>query len=142
MAWANSSNVITTNLDAGSDTPAAARPNLKAALDELIIVIDGRGQASGVTPLNSSTKIDATYLPDELNSSTSANLTLDPNTGKVKLEEILNLAPQSVAELKARTDKAEGDVGYCEDGNSRAKCVAVYDGSNWKVVALGATIST
>lgn len=73
MAWATASNVVTTNLDAGTDTPAAARPNLKAALDELIIVINGRAQASGVAPLNSSTKIDATYLPDELNTSSSTD---------------------------------------------------------------------
>lgn len=141
MAWATAGNVITTNLDAGTDTPAAARPNLKAALDELIIVINGRAQASGVAPLNSSTKIDATYLPDELNSSTSTDLTLDPNTGKVKIEEIINLAPQTLIQLNARTDKAEGDVAYCSNGNGGAKTMAVYDGSNWKVVALGATIS-
>ena len=33
MAWANSSNIVTTNLDAGTDSPAASRPDLKAALD-------------------------------------------------------------------------------------------------------------
>ena len=141
MAWATSSNVITTNLDAGTDSPAAARPNLKAALDELIIVIDGRGQASGVAPLNASTKIDATYIPDELNSTAATNLTLDPATGKVNLEEILNLAPQTVAQLNARTDKAEGDVAYCSNGDAGSKCLAIYNGTDWKVVSLGATIS-
>ena len=141
MAWATSSNVITTNLDAGTDSPAAARPNLKAALDELIIVIDGRGQASGVAPLNASTKIDATYIPDELNSTAATNLTLDPATGKVNLEEILNLAPQTVSQLNARTDKAEGDVAYCSNGDAGSKCLAIYNGTDWKVVSLGATIS-
>jgi len=141
MAWATSSNVITTNLDAGTDSPAAARPNLKAALDELIIVIDGRGQASGVAPLNASTKIDATYIPDELNSTAATNLTLDPATGKVNLEEILNLAPQTLSQLNARTDKAEGDVAYCSNGDAGSKCLAIYNGTDWKVVSLGATIS-
>ena len=141
MAWANSSNVITTNLDAGTDSPAAARPDLKAALDELVIVIDGRGQASGVAPLNASTKIDATYIPDEINSTAATDLTLDPATGKVALEEILNLAPQTVTQLNARTDQAEGDIAYCSNGDAGSKCIAIYNGTDWKVVSLGATIS-
>lgn len=143
MAWATAGNVITTNLDSGTDTPAAARPNLKAALDELIIVINGRAQASGVAPLNSSTKIDATYLPDELNSSTSTDLTLDPATGKVKIEEILNLSPQTVAQLNARTDKANGDVAFCSDGGEDSAgvgCVAVFDGTDWRAIQLGVVL--
>jgi hypothetical protein len=141
MAWGNSSNVDTTHLTAGTNSPASARPDLKAALDELTAVIDGRGTASGVAPLNASSKVSAVYLPDEINSSSATNLTLDPTTGKVALEEILNLKPQTLAQLNARTDQAEGDIAYCSDGNSGAKTLAVYDGSNWKVVALGATIS-
>jgi hypothetical protein len=141
MAWADSNNVVTTNLDAGTDSPAAARPDLKAALDELILVIDGRGTANGVAPLNASTKISATYLPDELNTSALTDLTLDPSTGKVKIEEILNLQPQTVAQLNGRTDQAEGDVAYCSNGDAGSKCIAVYNGTDWKVVSLGATIS-
>ena len=141
MAWGDSTNIVTTNLDAGTDTPAAARPDLKAALDELTLVINGRAQASGVAPLDASSKILATYLPNELNSTSGTALTLDPATGKVNIEEIVNLAPQTLAQLNGRTDQAEGDVAYCSNGNAGSKTVAVYDGSNWKVVALGATIS-
>tara|TARA_R110000772_G_scaffold206605_4_gene317166 strand:- start:53 stop:478 length:426 start_codon:yes stop_codon:yes gene_type:complete len=141
MAWGDSTNIVTTNLDAGTDTPAAARPDLKAALDELTLVINGRAQANGVAPLDASSKILATYLPNELNSTSGTALTLDPATGKVNIEEVVNLAPQTLAQLNARTDKAEGDIAYCSNGNAGSKTVAVYDGSNWKVVALGATIS-
>ena len=35
-----------------------------------------------------------------------------------------------------------GQMIYVTDGNSGSATVAVSDGSNWKVVALGATIST
>ena len=35
-----------------------------------------------------------------------------------------------------------GQMIYVTDGNSGAATVAVSDGSNWKVVSLGATIST
>jgi len=38
--------------------------------------------------------------------------------------------------------RKEGSVAYCTNGNAGAKCLAVYDGTNWKVVALGSTIAT
>ena len=143
MAWADSNNIVTTNLDAGTDSPAAARPDLKAALDELILVIDGRGTANGVAPLDASTKISTTYLPDEFNTTALTDLTLDPSTGKVKIEEILNLQPQTVAQLNGRTDGAEGDVAYCSDGGDDSAgvgCVAVYDGNDWRAIQLGGVL--
>jgi|TARA_A100000171_G_scaffold52359_1_gene70368 hypothetical protein len=142
MAWpTNSSNIDTQHLDAGTDSPASARANIKTALDELANVIDGRNQASGVAGLDASSKISATQIPDELNSTSATDLTLDPATGKINIEEILQMKPQTLAQLNARSDKEEGDLAYCSNGNSGSKCLAVYDGSNWKVVALGATIS-
>jgi len=143
MAWADSNNIVTTNLDAGTDSPAAARPDLKAALDELTLVIDGRGTANGVAPLDASTKISTTYLPDEFNTTALTDLTLDPSTGKVKIEEILNLQPQTVAQLNGRTDGVEGDVAYCSDGGDDSAgvgCVAVYDGNDWRAIQLGGVL--
>ena len=150
MAWATAANIITTNLDSNTDSPAAARVNIKAALDELVIVINGRGQVSGVAPLNASTKIDAQYLPDEINSTASTALTLDPATGKVLLEEILNLKPQTVSQLNARTDRARGDVAFCSNGDAGTECLAVCvieDSSAggtpvWKRIAITTAIST
>ena len=149
MAWANSSNVSTANLDAGTDSPAAARADLKSALDELVLVIDGRGTANGVAPLNASSKIANTYLPDSIISSTGADLNLAPDTGKVNLNAILNLTPQTVAQLNARTDITQGDIAFCSNGDSGTECLAVAVGEDdsagnpsWKVVSIGAAIST
>lgn len=144
MGWATSSNVVTTNLDQGTDSPAAARADIKAAFDELKLVIDGRNTANGVAGLDSGTKILAAQIPDEINSATGQNLILDPDTGKVKLEEIMNLKPQTVSELNARSDLAEGDVAYCSDGGSDSggsPCLAVYIGSSWKRVEFGDDIA-
>lgn len=140
MGWGTAGNVITTNLDSGTDNPAAARPDIKNAFDELTNVINGRGTASGVAPLDASSLINAIYLPDEINSSSGNPLTIDPATGKLKLEEILNLKPQTAAQLNARTDQATGDVAYCSDGGDDSAgvgCVAVYDGNDWRAVQLG-----
>ena len=141
MAWANVANVTNTHLNAATDDPSQARAELNASTLELQNVINGRGTSNGVASLDATTKVPSSQLPDELNSSSGTALTLDPASGKVNIEEIVNLAPQTLAQLNARTDKAEGDVAYCSNGNAGSKTVAVYDGSNWKVVALGATIS-
>jgi len=106
-------------------------------------VISGRNTADGVAGLDASSKISATQLPDEINSSAATDLTLDPTTGKVKLEEILNLKPQTTAQLNARTDKATGDVAYCSDGGADSAgvgCIAVYDGADWRSIQLGNTL--
>jgi hypothetical protein len=148
MAWANSSNIDTTNLDSGTDSPAAARADIKAALDELVLVINGRGQANGVVPLDASSKILATYLPDTIQSGTGQDLTLNPDTGKVAIENIINLAPQTVAELEARNDISEGDVAVCSNGDAGALCLAVASGETdsagnpvWRRLSLGSAIS-
>jgi len=36
----------------------------------------------------------------------------------------------------------EGAISYITDGDSGSKCIAVYDGSNWKRISLGANISS
>ena len=143
MGWGTASNVITTNLDSGTDNPAAARPDIKNAFDELKAVINGRATANGVAPLDASSLINAVYLPNEINSSSGNSLTLDPATGKVLLEEILNLKPQTAAQLNARTDQATGDVAYCSDGGDDSAgvgCIAVYDDNDWRAVQLGTVL--
>ena len=47
----------------------------------------------------------------------------------------------TLTEANALSFIPEGSLIYVSNGNAGAKTLAVYDGSNWKVVALGATIS-
>lgn len=141
MAWGDSSNVSTANLDSSTDDPNLARADLEDALTELIAVIDGRGSANGVASLNASSKIPANQLPDTIESSISQNLILAPDTGRVAIQDILYLTPKTTAELNARTN-IEGDVAYCSDGDAGSKCIAVYDGSNWVRISLGSAIAT
>ena len=149
MAWGNSGNVSTANVDAGTDSPAAARADIKAAFDELTAVIDGRDTANGVAGLDASSKLSAAQLPNELNTDSGVDLTLDPATDKVQIEHILRLNPQTVAQLTARTDIQQGDIAFCSDGDAGTECIAVAVGEDdsagnptWKVVSIGSTIST
>jgi|TARA_B100000519_G_scaffold33192_1_gene23156 hypothetical protein len=149
MGWATSGNVVTTNLDSGTDSPALARADIKTAFDELKNVIDGRATSNGVASLDSNSLVPATQIPDELNSSSGNNLTLDPSTDKVVLEHILKLNPQTVAQLNARTDITQGDIAFCSNGDAGTECLAVAvieDDSagnpTWKVVSIGNAIAT
>ena len=134
------SNISTANLDADTDSPLSARPDIKAALDELIVAGNARGAANGVASLDGDTLVPNTQLPNTLISSGSNNLTLDPGSGKVAIQDIINLNPKTVAQLNALTS-AEGDVAYVSN-DTGGKALAVYDGSNWKKLTLGGTIST
>lgn len=116
MAWpSNTNNIVTTNLDAASDDPSQARANLKAALDEISNIINGRGEASGVASLDSNTLIPAAQIPDELNSSSGQNLTLDPATGIVVIEDIIKMNPKTKAQLNAFSGLADGMIAFCSD---------------------------
>lgn len=149
MAWGNSSNVVTTNLAAGTDSPALARQDIKDAFDELVAVINGRNTANGVAGLDASSKITNSQLPDTIISSTGQDLTVDPSSDVLFLQHILRLNPQTVAELNARTDTVAGMVAFCSDGDAGTECIAVAVGEDdsagnptWKVVSIGSAIST
>lgn len=133
MAWpTNSSNIDTSNLDAGTKNPASARANLKTALDELANVIDGRNQASGVAGLDSSSKISNTQLPDTIISSASTALTITPNTGLLNVNSVMKLNPQSRSDLYARTDLADGMIAIASDGDSTMDTPVFYAGGVWR----------
>lgn len=145
MAWGNSNNVTQNNLGSGTDDPSQARVELFNALTELIAVINGRGTALGVAPLDSNTKIENTYLPNTITSSASTDLTISPTTEKTNFENIINLNPQTVAELELLTGN-EGDIAFCSDGNGGDGCLAVSLGENdsqgsiWYRITLGTQI--
>ena len=142
MTWGNAGNVSTTNLDSGTDSPAAARADIKAAFDELSNVINGRGTASGVAPLDASSKITAAYLPDEINSSSGQDLVIDPATSVVTIENIVKLTPQTTAQLNAVAAPQEGMIAFCSDaGDSAGVGIPVYwTGGQWKSMLDGANI--
>ena len=129
MAWpANANNIVTTNLDAGTDNPATARADLKAALDEITNLINGRNQASGVAGLDASSKITNTQLPDTIISSSSTDLTLTPNTGCVNINSVIQLNPQTRSALYARSDLADGMIAIASDGDSTIDTPVYYAG--------------
>jgi len=147
MGWGTASNVTTNHLNSATDDPSQARVELYNALVELEAVINGRNTANGVAGLDASSLIPAALLPDTLQSSTGTDLTLQPDGERVNIEDVLNLNPNTVAELEAFAVEA-GDIAYCSDGDAGAPCIAVSLGETdsngngvWYRVQLGSQIS-
>ena len=143
MAWpANANNISTANVDSGTDNPASARADIKAAFDELTNVINGRAEASGVASLDSNTKIPAAQLPDEINSSGSTNLTIDPSTGVVVIEDVAQLNPVAYASLPG--SPAMGQIAFLiTDGAGSTKNKPIYhNGSAWKYFNDDSSVAT
>jgi hypothetical protein len=134
MTWpTNDSNIITTNLDSGTDSPANARVNLKDALDEIKNIINGRNQASGVAGLDASSKITNTQLPNTIISSTATNLTLTPATNVVVINNVIKLTPISAVSAYAVTGLSEGMIAMIDNADSTESRPAYYSGSgSWK----------
>ena len=136
---ANANNIVTTNLDAGTDDPSAARANLKAALDEISNIIGGRGTASGIASLDSNTLIPAAQIPNELNSSSGQNLTLDPATGIVVVEDIIKLNPRTKSQLNATSNLADGMIAFASDVDRDSAgadgCLVLFVDGFWRKVS-------
>ena len=143
MAWpTNDSNINTGNVDAGTDNPASARADIKAAFDELKNVINGRNEASGVPGLDASSKISNTQLPDTLVSSASTDLTLTPTTGTVNINSVLQMNPQSRSALYARSDLADGMIAIASDGDSTVDTPVYYAGGVWRYFSDNSEVSS
>ena len=140
-AFPSSGSVDTQYLDASTDSPASARQSLYDALVLVQEIIDSYDSASGLAALDAGGKIVNTKLPDSLVSSSGNNLTLNPNTGVVKINNLVELTPRTTAQLNALTG-VTGQVAYCSDGDSGSPCLAVYNGTDWTRISLGAAIST
>jgi len=131
--------VTTDNLDASTDSPATARADLLLAVQKLNDIVASYDSADGICALDTNGLVVNTKLPDTHISSSGNNLTLTPNTGVVKVNNLVELTPRTQAQLEALTGVV-GQVAYCSDGDGTDPCLAVYNGTAWKKVVLGATI--
>ena len=132
MTWpTNDGLVVTTNLDSAADSPAAARADLKTALDELKNVINGRNQASGVAGLDASSKITASQLPNIL-ISTTGELALAPNNGLVNITSYIKLSPVTASAAYAFASLSDGMMCMLSDGDSTVAKPAYYAGGVWR----------
>ena len=146
MGWGTSGNVTTVHLNSGSDDPSQARVEIYNALVELQAVIGGRATSNGVAPLDASSKITNTYLPDTIASSFATDLKVAPATNRTVFQNIISLTPRTVSQLTVLTAN-EGDIAYCSNGDAGNPCLAVCkgtsdsNGTEWFRISLGTQIA-
>lgn len=141
MTFPTGNSVTTDNLASGTGNPAAARTDLYTMAVYLNQIIAGAGAASGVALLDASGRINSSQMPMTITS--PGNLTLTPNSGYVKLNSILRFQVIPRATLLTRTDMVIGDMALFADDLTGANAgVAMYDGTNWRILGVlsGASI--
>lgn len=141
MAFPTATVIDTTNLDAGTDSPATARADLYDAVVALNSIIDSENDASGVVTLDASGKLRTAQIPTTV--TVTGNLNLQPSTGIVKIADLLRLPAQDVDDLGTDfPSPQQGDIVATSNGDAGSACLCMYDGSNWKVIALGSTAAS
>jgi len=141
MGWGNNNNISVANLNDSTDDPSQARVDILNAFYELQAVITGRNTSNGVCPLDANSLVPAANLPDTIVSSATNNLFLVPATGRVAIQDLVNLPQKTVTELNALSSPVTGDIANCSNGDTGNACLAYYNGTAWKRIALGATIA-
>lgn len=108
MSWPGST-VPTTNLDAGSDSPAAARTDLKDAVDKLNTIIGARAATDGVASLDSSGKVPLAQIPTI---AIQSGVFVDSTPGSGKTWTV----PAGVTKVRVRFAGGGGGGGYVSPG--------------------------
>ncbi len=134
MAFPSGTSISTANLDSASDDPSLARANLLTAVQTLNQLIASENSASGVAVLDGNAQLDTAHIPPEISPTT---LTLSPVDGIVKVEDRVRLQIKTAAQVLAWADSAVGDMCLiATDLTGASPKLAMYDGTNWRYVAL------
>lgn len=129
--------ISTANLDSTDDDPSLARVDLYNAVVALNQLIASVNAANGVLSLDGSAKVPSANLPSTF--SATGNQVISPSTGVVSIQKVLRLAQIVTADLGTAlgtTSPSAGDVCYLTDGDAGTPCVAVYDGTKWRVIRM------
>jgi len=100
--------------------------------------IDGSAGAPTYSFTNDTNTGMYSSAADELAFSTNSTQRMKVDNSRVTIIDILNLPQYTTA---GAPSGSTGDVIYVSDGDAGNPCLGIYDGSSFKRVALGATIS-
>lgn len=135
MTFPSGTTINTANLAAGTGNPSLARADLLAAVQAINNIIEEPNTAGNAVVLDSNALIPSTSIPSVI--VTTNTLTLSPATGVVKIEDYLRLQIVPKATVLANTDQALGDlVLYADDLTGANAGIAMYDGTNWKIISV------
>jgi hypothetical protein len=140
---ASTTQIPTTNLDSGADNPSLARVDLLQAVQLLNDIISSQNAASGAVVLNGSGQLPSTALPQSISYSGAGFQYISPASGVVEIQSILRLAPLIKAQVLALSTAtlSIGSVAYCSGVSTGTDALVVWNGSDWRQIALGTVLS-
>ena len=142
MTWATIGNILTTNLEAASDSPADAREIIGKAIVELQNVVNGLDTTGGAAKIESTGIVGgASTEITGISSKSGSDLTLTSATEMVKVSKFINLTPVAYASLPAT--EVAGDIAFLTtDGAGASKNKPIYStGSGWKYFFDDSTVA-
>lgn len=141
MTFPTGTVISTANVASPDSDPSLARADLYdliVAFNQLIASVNA---AQGVATLDGSGRMSTSYMPSTWVS--PGNISLQPATGIVSIQNILRLAQIYTADLGSdlgTTANTAGDVCYLVDGDAGQPCIGVYDGAQWRIVRLATQV--
>lgn len=140
MAFPSGTTVPTTHLDSSTDSPALARADLLTAVEAVNDIIASENAANGVVVLNGSAELPTALLPQTV---TKASFSIEPSNRIVQIIDCLRLPAKNLADVADDLPSPQvGDLIALLDGDAGSPCLAMWNGTNWKVIQLGATASS
>jgi hypothetical protein len=143
MTFPTGTQISTANVSSPSSDPSLARQDIYDLITAVNSIIASYNAAQGVLVLDGSAKVSTAYLPAVL--TVTGDLSLQPSTGVVSLQNVLRLAQiytVSLGSVSGTTSPQAGDMCYLVDGDRGNPCLAVYNGTAWKIVRLATTVGS
>jgi len=140
MTFPTGTVISTTNVSTADSNPSLARTDiydLIVAFNQLVASVN---TASGVAALNGDGTLSSQYLPTTY--ATSGDLQLRPSSKIVNIRDVLRMAQRLTADNSLLTGSVAGDIIYLTDGDRGLPCLAVYDGTNWRIVRLATIVGS
>ena len=109
--------INTTNLDAATDDPSLARPDLLAAVEALNSIISEADIAGGVALLSVTGEYDSAKMPTTL--SVTGTQTISPTSGIVNIQDVLRLSQLPTSSINTLTGSQLGDIVISTDADSK-----------------------
>jgi len=133
MAFPTGVVIPTTNLSTAAGDPSLARADLYTTVTAVNDIIASADQASGMAMLSALGKYDGAKLPTTITSTS----VMAPASGVLTIQDIIRLTTITAVDLTARTGNALGDIAISNNAAGGNAAICVYDGTNWRYLAMG-----
>lgn len=141
MTFPSGQVISTDNVDSPIGDPSLARADILQAFQVLNQLIASENAALGILVLDSSGRVNTSYLPSNIQ--VQGSLQLQPSDGVVNVRNVLRLNQINVDDIDFAlgfTNPTAGDICYLVNGDAGNPCLGVYDGSQWRVVRLATSV--